>query len=866
MIIFTIKSDYAAFKMNLQKNELSLQQHTPMMQQYLTIKAEFAHTLLLYRMGDFYELFFDDALRASKLLDITLTHRGNANGKPIPMAGVPFHAIENYLAKLVKMGESIAICEQIGDPALSKGPVERKVTRIITPGTVSDEALLEEAIDNLLLAIHIKQERIGLASLDISSGRFLVAEVETYTQLQYELARLRPAEIIISDDTPFRDKLTTHKCVRYRHAREFETHFTDKLLKQHFKVNSLAIFECEHLPVALTAAGSLLNYVQETQLTALPHIHKLQAISLSDNIILDTATRRNLEIDFNLRGTTQNTLMTVIDNTQTPMGKRLLKRWLHQPLRNQAILNARLSALTELVENNNYADFTILLNNLGDSERILGRIALKSARPRDLLKLRETLGRLPLIKKQLLSCKSTRWNELNEQLQLFDDLYQVLQTAIIDNPPVWIRDGGVIAAGYDAELDELRNLSANAEQYLLDLETRERQSTQISTLKVGYNKIHGFYIEISRAQSHLAPIYYQRRQTLKNAERFIIPELKAFEDKALSAQSKALALEKQLYDQLLDKITEYLVALLTTVEALAELDVLVNLTERAIHLNLHAPEFSDQPILAITQGRHLVIEHANDMPFIPNDINMSPARQMLLITGPNMGGKSTYMRQTALIVLLAHIGSFVPASKAIIGPIDRIFTRIGASDDLASGRSTFMVEMTETAHILQNATAQSLILLDEIGRGTSTYDGLSIAWAAASYLAEKIGAHTLFATHYFELTQLACHYKNVVNVHFDALENHDNMIFLHQVEEGSASQSFGIQVAKLAGLPPAVIQLAKEKLKQLEQNNETKSAISLTTETITAVHPLLNELAKLDPDTLSPRDALALIYQWRKML
>jgi DNA mismatch repair protein MutS len=853
--------------MNSENQLLPMHQHTPMMQQYLTIKAEFPHMLLLYRMGDFYELFFNDAHRAAKLLDITLTHRGHSAGNPIPMAGVPFHAIEGYLAKLVKLGESIAICEQIGDPALSKGPVERKVTRIITPGTISDEALLEEAIDNLLVAIHIKQKAIGLATLDITSGRFLVSQFDNFTQLQYELARLRPAEIIISDDTLIREKLTSFKCVRYRAPWEFEQNFAEKILKQHFHVNSLSIFECEHLPVAIMAAGGLLNYVQETQRTALPHIQKLQLVSLEKTITLDATTRRNLEIDINMRGTTQNTLVDVIDRTQTPMGKRLLKRWLHQPLRDHAILKARQDAIKELIIDDKFNNLAEQLKSMGDAERILARVALKSARPRDLLKLREIMARLPNIKSQLNTLQTKQWQEINQYIEPFDDLFELLSKAIIDNPPVWIRDGGVIAEGYHAELDELRGLASNAEQYLLDLETREKQRTQISTLKVGYNKVHGFYIEISRGQSHLAPIDYQRRQTLKNAERFITPELKEFEDKALSAQSKALALEKQLYDELLDILIEQISSLLITAEALAELDVLVNLAERAITLAMHAPEFSEQSVISIKQGRHLVIEYAKDEPFIPNDIDMSPARRMLLITGPNMGGKSTYMRQTALIVLLAHIGSFVPAESAIIGPIDRIFTRIGASDDIASGRSTFMVEMTETAHILQNATENSLILLDEIGRGTSTYDGLSIAWAAASYLVEKINAFTLFATHYFELTHLAEHYTNVVNVHFDAIENHDNIVFLHHVHDGAASQSFGIQVAKLAGLPSSVIERAKAKLTTLEhhaiESPLSSKPIALLEKTS---HPVLDKLKDIEPDTLSPRDALTLIYQLRKEL
>ncbi|MBY0544798.1 MAG: DNA mismatch repair protein MutS, partial [Gammaproteobacteria bacterium] len=633
-------------------------QHTPMMQQYLTIKAEFPHMLLLYRMGDFYELFFEDALRASNLLDITLTHRGQTAGQPIPMAGVPFHAVEGYLTKLVKLGESIAICEQIGDPALSKGPVERKVVRIITPGTLSDEALLEEANDNLLVCIHSakiysskldlrlgafdasrrnalpvhedgeqsksnnaadsisRSMGVGLATLDMSSGRFFVSQMDTETQLQHELARLRPAEIIIAEDTPFRSKLAAFPCVRYRATWEFEARQTENLLKKHFKINSLTGFGCDELPLGLLAAGALLNYVQETQRTALPHIHRLQPILLDEIIHLDAATRRNLEIDLNLQGGTKHTLMSVMDETKTPMGKRLLKRWLHQPLRDHIALGLRQAAINEVIQNNAYINLRDALKSLGDSERILARVALKSARPRDLTKLRETLARLPEIKKILSAHQAERWRELNAKIHLFTELTDLLNRAIIEGPPVWIRDGGVIAAGYSPELDELRGLAQNADQYLLDLELRERQRTQISTLKVNYNKVHGFYIEISRGQAHLAPTDYQRRQTLKNAERFIIPELKAFEDKALSAQAKALALEKQLYDALLDILIEELIPLMGTVEALAELDVLTNLAERALSLSLHPPHFTNERVISIQQGRHLVIEQACATPFI----------------------------------------------------------------------------------------------------------------------------------------------------------------------------------------------------------------------------------------------------------
>lgn len=844
------------------------------MQQYLGIKKDYPHMLLFYRMGDFYEMFFSDAVRAAELLNLTLTHRGHSAGNPIPMAGVPFHAVENYLARLVKLGESVAICEQIGDPALSKGPVERKVIRIITPGTVSDEALLEETTDNLLLALHHHGDKTGLAWLDITSGRFLLSEIQA-NQLANELARLRPAEILVSDETAAREALQTFRCVRYRGAWEFELKTAIRQLTQQFQIQSLEMFGCDHLPLALTAAGCLINYVRETQRTALPHIQRLQVEKLDETVLLDAATRRNLEIDSNLRGNQQNTLISVLDKTCTPMGKRLLKRWLNLPLRNHAHILLRQHAITEAIQQHSYAALQPLLKSLGDSERILARVALKSARPRDLIKLRENLQRLPEIKASVMLLTSPYWQTISQKIHDFSTLCQELARALIENPPVLLRDGGVIATGYDADLDELRNIAEHADQYLLDLEAREKQRTNLSTLKVSYNKIHGYYIEISRGQAAQVPADYQRRQTLKNAERFIIPELKAFEDKALSAQAKALAREKYLYDCLLDKLIAELPQLLQMAEAMAEIDVLLNLAERAETLCLTAPEFSNTPMIEINDGRHIVIEQSLDAPFIANSIQLHNERRMLIITGPNMGGKSTYMRQTALIVLLAHIGSYVPAATTKLGPIDRIFTRIGASDDLAGGRSTFMVEMTETANILHNATAQSLVLLDEIGRGTSTFDGLSIAWATAAYLAETVHAFTLFATHYFELTHLADNHCNIANVHFDAIDNHDNIVFLHQVQEGAANQSYGIQVAKLAGLPPVVVHAARQKLLSLEQQDVQQNSV-LTPDkikpTIIQSKPTPNyaelaaAVAAIHPDELSPKQALEALYTLKTMV
>jgi DNA mismatch repair protein MutS len=822
----------------------NLKQHTPMMQQYLRIKAQHKEKLLFYRMGDFYELFFDDAKKAAKLLNITLTKRGQSAGQPIAMAGVPFHAAESYLAKLVKAGESVAICEQIGDPNTSKGPVERQVIRIITPGTVSDEALLEETKDNILAALYAQEQQYGIATLDIGSGRFHITEITGKSALLSELARINPAELLISET------------------------LTDQTFLQKFKVQDLSGFDCLHLPLALSAAGCLLQYTKETQRTTLHHVHSLKIERHEDSVILDATTRRNLELLNNLQGTNENTLISILDKTATTMGSRLLCRWITRPLRDRNILFNRQQAIQNVIDNPNIK-LRDNLSGISDIERVLARVALKSARPRDLTALRETFSLLPTIQTQLQNFTAPLLQEIARNIKEFPTLHDLLTRAIIENPPVVIRDGGVIADGYDKELDELRSLSKNASDYLLKLEQREREKTGITTLKVGFNRIHGYYIEISRGQAQQAPSEYIRRQTLKNAERFITPELKQFEDKVLSSHSRALAREKMLYEQLLDKLLIHLTELQTCAQAITELDVLNNLAERAKNLNLVAPQLSDEPKIEIIGGRHLVVEQTSSEPFIPNDTLLNDKRHMLIITGPNMGGKSTYMRQTALIVLLAYIGSFVPAKQARIGAIDRIFTRIGSADDLASGRSTFMVEMTEMANILHNATAQSLVLMDEVGRGTSTFDGLSLAWASSAYLAENIKALTLFATHYFELTALPEHISNTANVHLDAIEHDDTIVFLHAVQEGAANQSYGIQVAQLAGVPHNVIQQAKQKLLQLENNSDKTNSIPINKNepqqydlfTTVQPHPVLEKLNDIDPDSLSPKEALELIYK-----
>jgi len=791
--------------------------HTPMMQQYLRIKAEYPDTLVFYRMGDFYELFFNDAEKAARLLDITLTTRGQSAGKPIPMAGVPFHAAENYLSRLIKMGESIAICEQVGDPSQSKGPVERKVTRILTPGTVSDEALLEERKDNYLVAIFPNDYPMGLAYLDISSGHFAILNLNSQEALHSELERLKPSEILVPDNCDSA-VFTSWKGLRLRPMWEYDAAVSHRLLCEQFKTQDLSGFGLIDIySHALCAAGCLLQYVKYTQKQSLPHIRGIKCEDVSDRVVIDASTQRNLELTTNLTGGKTHTLLAVLDYTQTPMGSRLLSRWIMAPVRDHLLLMKRQQAITALLRQQRFEALQILLAQIGDVERIVSRIAMKTARPRDLAQLREALTIVPELKKVIIPIEESSLLQENGKLLCdFSAIQTLLARAIVECPPVVIREGGVIAEGYDTPLDELRNLSIDCSQFLIDLETQEKERTGISTLKVGYNRIHGFYIEISKGQAKQAPIDYIRRQTIKNAERYITPELKSFEEKVLSSRSQALAREKLLYEQLLESLLDELTSLQHLAHALAEIDVLANLAERANTLNFTCPTLSQDPGIDIRSGRHPVIEQASKEPFISNDLALNAKQKILMITGPNMGGKSTYMRQTALIVLLAYIGSYVPADCAIVGPIDRIFTRIGAADDLASGKSTFMVEMTEAAIILHNATANSLVLLDEIGRGTSTFDGLSLAWACVAYLAEKINAFTLFATHYFELTQLTEQYRTIRNVHLSAIEHEDKIVFLHKVQQGPASRSYGLQVAELAGVPKPVIALARRKLQELE--------------------------------------------------
>lgn len=801
---------------------------TPMMQQYLKIKSEHPDKLLFYRMGDFYELFYEDAKKASNLLGITLTARGQSAGTPIPMAGVPFHAAEGYLAKLLSAGESIAICEQINDynptepsaPIHSKAPMERQVVRILTPGTVCEEAFLQPDEECLIVALHKKRDQYGLAVLDLTSGRFTLQEfssIQTH-DLESELARLQPKEALIPDtfeDISSSAQLQSIKKIHYRPSWDFEIQSATQLLLEHFKIYDLSVFGCEHLPIALGAAGCLLRYAQETQKTALPHIYTLSVEDDNDHIHLDAISRRALEITVNVQGEKQNTLMSILDRTQTAMGTRMLKRWLMNPIKNKMTLLHRQNTIKTLIDNDemhhNLNGLQDHLKAVGDVERILARIALQSARPRDLTRLREALQAIPEILKHISALPY-----YTRAISTHDNSKLLLEKAILENPAALIREGGVIAPGFNAELDSLRILTENAQEYLNQLEITEQKKTGLSTLKIGYNRVHGYYIEMSKNQASAAPAHYIRRQTLKNAERFIIPELKSFEDTILSAKAKALRLEKALYQDLLKTLLEDLHLLQHTADFLAELDVLANLSERAQTLNLQCPILSDAAGIQITQGRHLMVENRLSGCFISNDLTLDTNTKMLMITGPNMGGKSTYMRQSALIVLLSYVGSFVPATKSVIGPIDRIFTRIGASDDLARGYSTFMVEMTETANILHNATQNSFIILDELGRGTSTFDGLSLAWATVIEMSQSIKAYTLFSTHYFELSRLAESLDHVQNVHLQVTEHNEELIFLHKVEKGATNQSYGIQVARLAGIPPKVIHAAKLKLKELE--------------------------------------------------
>jgi DNA mismatch repair protein MutS len=873
---------------------------TPMMQQYLRIKAEYPTMLVFYRMGDFYELFFEDAEKAARILGITLTARGSAGGNPIKMAGVPFHSLDPYLAKLVKLGESCAICEQIGDPALSKGPVERKVMRVVTPGTLTDSDLLPEKAERPLLAVctlpNRKHVTTGLAWLSLASGALKLMEFTADSKnaalrLVQELERIAPAEILRADaGADMFDEPTMGHMQRVPEW-HFEVVHGHKALLDQLGVSTLSGFGADGLGAAFGAAGALLRYAQSTQGRGLQHVKSLAVESESEFIGLDAATRRNLELTETIRGTEAPTLFSLLDGCRTAMGSRLLRHWIHHARRDQAVARGRHEAIAALAEHDACGALSSTLAQVPDVERITTRIALLTARPRDLAALRDGLKQLPMLGEQVASCfipgDSCLLRDIHEAIAIPQDCLQLLASAVAEEPAAMVRDGGVFARGFDAELDELRALSENAGQFLVDLETRERARTGIANLRVEYNKVHGFYIEVTNGQADKVPDDYRRRQTLKNCERYITPELKAFEDKALSAQDRALAREKLLYDQLLGDLAPHIACLQKVAGGIAQIDALTALASHAVRHNWCRPQLVDAPCLTIVEGRHPVVENQIER-FIANDCKLSNDRRLLLITGPNMGGKSTFMRQVALITLLAYVGSYVPATSASIGPIDRIFTRIGASDDLANGRSTFMVEMTESAAILNGATEHSLVLMDEVGRGTSTFDGLALAWAIARHLIDASRSFTLFATHYFELTQLPESHPSAVNVHLSAVEHKDSIVFLHAVQDGPASQSYGLQVAQLAGVPPAVIRAARKHLARLESQAldatpqldlfapapcvESEAEADAQAEQPQAAaapaaeeSPALTLLDAIDPDALTPREALERLYELKRL-
>ena len=837
-----------------------------MMQQYLRIKAEYPDMLLFYRMGDFFELFFEDAKKAAKLLDLTLTSRNKNSSDEIPMAGVPVHATETYLAKLLKQGESVAICDQVSDPATSKGLVEREVTRVITPGTVIEDELLNKNKENYLLAIHIAQSSYGLAYLDLSSGNFIVQTCNSKQDLDDEIERIQPAEVIIAEDALIHiDEKYACRTVPAWHF-EYESSHTS-LCKQ-FGTKDLSGYGCDGFPFAVSAAGAVLQYVKDTQKTQLPHINGLQVCTKDEFLVIDSVTRKNLEIEISAQGDSKHSLINVLDKAACTMGSRCLRNWLNQPTRNIKILLQRHAAISEYIQLNSYNEAHDLISNVRDIERIRSRIALQTAQPRDLDALRATMQCIPDIQNHFQIYNSALISESKKKIHGYENLLSKLEHALDENLPALIRDGGVIRTGFDKELDELRNISTNANQFLIDLEQQEKVNTNIANLKVSYNRIHGYYIEIPRSQAEHVPEHYTRRQTLKNTERFITPELKKFEDDVLSAKERALKREKYLYDQLLAELLKYLAYIQDCAQALAQVDTLATLAERAVTLNYVQPSFAEENILNIKQGRHPVIEQVQSDPFTANDAVLNDKQKLLLITGPNMGGKSTYMRQIALITWMAYSGCYVPAEAFTVGPIDAIYTRIGASDDLSSGRSTFMVEMTEAANILNNATNQSLVLMDEIGRGTSTYDGLSLAWASAEHLCAVNQSYCLFATHYFELTQLPEHFSSIHNVHIDAIEHNEEIIFLHAVKEGPANQSYGLQVAQLAGIPKTVIAAAKLKHKQLETQiieekiQEIQLGLNLQED---AIHPSIEYLENIDPDELTPKEALEVLYKLKSL-
>ena len=847
-----------------------MERHTPMMQQYLQIKSRYQGAFLFYRMGDFYELFYEDAERASRLLDITLTQRGKSAGAPIPMAGVPVHSVDQYLARLVRGGHHVAVCEQIGDPAASKGPVERQVVRVVTPGTLTDDSLLEARRNNLVAAVAFSDEGCGLAVLEVASGLFSARELTERARLEEELERLQPAEILCSETATDGIPEPYRELTRDIPDWHFDPDRTAAVLCEQFGTRDLTAFGAAEHPLAVRAAGAAVQYARDTQLTGLPHIQHLRFESDRTYMRIDGASRRNLEIEINLSGTTDGTLISLLDRCTNPMGGRLLRRWLHGPLTDRDRIRARLAAVATLSQDRLYETVSDICRQIGDIERITARIALQTARPRDLAGLRSGLAACGELREALRGAQDPCLDDCVSGLGPFTELEQLLEAAIEEEPATLVRDGGVIRPGYDADLDQLRDMSRDNTAFLLDLEKREKERTGIPNLKVHYNRVHGFYIDVTKSHSDRVPEDYIRRQTLKNSERYITAELKSHEDRILGARERALSRERELYDELLSGLLPSVGPLQQCASGVASISVLSNFAERAATLGWHSPVLDGTPGILIEAGRHPVVEQSLGSGFVANDITFDDRHRMFVVTGPNMGGKSTYMRQTALICLLAHTGSYVPARAAKIGPINRIFTRIGASDDLSGGRSTFMVEMTEMAAILRNADSGSLVLVDEIGRGTSTYDGLALAWACATALASSVRAFTLFSTHYFEITALADQIPGVGNVHLDAAEHGHDIVFLYSVKPGPASQSYGLQVAKLAGVPGYVIELARERLQELETEFAdvrfpAEGQLSIFGGGEAAGSRAVDELKRLEPDELTPREALEWLYRLRKL-
>nr|WP_295082826.1 DNA mismatch repair protein MutS [uncultured Roseateles sp.] len=848
--------------------------HTPVMAQYLRIKHEHPDDLVFFRMGDFYEVFFDDARQANALLDITLTTRGQSAGEPVVMAGVPVSALESYLAKLIKLGVPVAIAEQVGDVATSKGPVERKVVRVVTPGTVTDTELLADKQDSVLMAVVTQGKTYGLAWLSLTQGHIGLAECSD-KELPSWLARLSPAEVLVDRERQPAAVLAARAPITNRPSWQFDSALGARKLCEQLAVASLAGFNAQELKAAHAAAAALLSYAEHTQGRALAHVKALTVQRSGELLDMPPATQRNLELVQTLRGETSPTLLSLLDSCRTGMGSRALRHWLLNPKRLRTEAVGRHDAIDAFLRSSP-EPLRESLRQVSDVERIAARIALRQVRPRELAGLRATLQALPALQ-NTLPAGSALIDELAAGLRASPHIEELLRRAIAEEPAVLVRDGGVIASGFDAELDELRAISQNCDAFLLDLETRERSRTGIANLRVQYNRVHGFYIEVTQGQVDKVPLDYQRRQTLKNAERYITPELKAFEDKALSAQERSLSREKLLFEQILDQLIEELAPLTLLGRALASLDALAALAERASSLGWCRPEFVSQPCIAITAGRHPVVEarlrETGAGEFMANDCQFDARTRFAVITGPNMGGKSTFMRQVALIALLAAMGSYVPATACRLGPLDAIHTRIGAADDLANAQSTFMLEMTEGAAILHSATEQSLVLMDEIGRGTSTFDGLALAGAIASHLHDKTRAFTLFATHYFELTEFPTKHPQAINCHVGAVESGENIVFLHEIQPGPASRSYGVQVARLAGMPASLVRQARATLEALEAKASAGDVqidlfaappepSSPAAEVTSALQQAMNDV---NPDTLSPREALDLIYQLKQL-